>query len=138
MRKFNITPASILTKWIPVGDTNSELDNMPECYRCTKRMGYRCAVEAYGILDEGDRRVDVFGRCRGVCHQPKQGAREPKSTMSRGDNWFDVVRIQWDKHTDQKAAEMVLGKGTEEGKPTDLHKQISAIVFFQPDAEEFT
>lgn len=135
MRKFNVTTEALLRFWKPNGQTNSELDNFPRCGRCTKKYGWSIPIEAYKIVDAGDRRVDVAGRCRGVCHSPKQDELEPR--MKAGaDNWTDVVRIEWKEYTAQKTEDLLSGKNQESlAFQSDLAKQIAALIFFEPEQD---
>lgn len=134
MRRFNMAPEAITKLWKPYGGQNKETDQWPECARCTAHYGYRCAVEAYEIVDMGTNRIEVMGRCKGNCNRPSAD-REPRlhpSVMGR-DNYHDVVRITWER----------LGGPTAEAQLnsqffTDLKKQISAIRFFEPDAGDVT
>lgn len=138
IRRFDIAPNVLGRIWKPRNHTSTERDNMPLCARCTARMGYPCAIEAYKIVHMGDDKVEVAGRCRGVCHHPDQDPREPRNKAG-SDNWTDVVRIQWKRFSSKKAEQLLNGTESEDKRfQNDFAKQVSAIVFWDQDKEDVT
>lgn len=121
MRRFIIPGVDPYKLWTPTRSTESELDALPRCMRCSKRLRKSTAIEACWIDDGGDNRIDVVGRCRGTCDDPANGEPTEHPNKNGHDNWHDAVRITWEKFSDGRTDEM-LGR--------DLVKQISAIRFF--------
>jgi hypothetical protein len=122
MRDFGIDPSLLHRLWRPRQVDRCALDDYPRCVRCSRRNGYSTPIEAYGIADQGSKRVEILGRCRGVCERPWLEARLPK------DEWVDAVRITWDRYSDANV--------DDERFQEALSRQISAIHFFDDEEVE--
>ena len=116
MKKVGVDPRL----WVPRQVTRTELDDWPRCVRCTRREGYSVAIEAYGISDVGSHRVEIMGKCRGVCARPWLEARLPKA------QWVDALKVEWDSYSDANVDDPHFQEA--------LNRQIASLQFHD-DAE---